>query len=745
MVRPVFFSRVGSLGLVFVGLLGVAALVLLGVQGPVGGSPAQHTIGYLGEQLTVPSAWAVHDLDAAPATCVRFDLHAVYEGRPGPQPDCPAHIVGATEAIHLEALTGHRTPPGLRPRSIGGQQALVNSPAAQQVSHRIVAAFPQGGVLATISYASDPTLAQQVLASFVLVPGSAPRAPQASAPAAAPIAAGPVSYTGKGFDACTAPSEADMTAWLASPYRVVGVYIGGVNRACDQPNLTATWVQDEIASGWNLIPLYVGLQASCAGGNLGARIDHAQAAAEGQAAGDDAAALATGLGMGPGSPIYYDMEAWDTTNSGCNADVTTFIQSWTNELKAKGFQSGMYGSSGAGLGQVIAPLYGTAGAPGYVDFAEWDGNADTLSDFVPTSAWPGQRRIKQYHGPLDDSWGGVTINIDQDYSNGLVVGGLPPAITKISPTNAAVGTPVTITGHGFVTGNTTVRFGGTPSGHVTVTSGTQLTAFAPAHSITTVDITVSTLGGTSGTSSADRFTYRPLNAMAVDPATSGYWLTTPNGNIYNFNAPWYGSTAGTALPAPIVGIAAAPGGGYWLVTSKGNVYNLNASWYGSTAGTALPAPIVGIAAAPGGGYWLVTSKGNVYNFNAPWYGSKAGVTLPAPVVGMAAAPGGGYWLTTSKGNVYEFQASWHGSTAGKSLPAQVVGMAAAPSGGYWLATSKGNVYNFGVPWYGSAAGRTLTAPVTAIVPSNAGYLLATQSGDILNYNAPYYGSPADLG
>ena len=73
--------------------------------------------------------------------------------------------------------------------------------------------------------------------------------------------------------------------------------------------------------------------------------------------------------------------------------------------------------------------------------------------------------------------------------------------------------------------------------------------------------------------------------MAVDPATSGYWLITPNGNVYNFNAPWYGSKADTALPAPIVGITAAPSGGYWLVTSKGNVYNFNAPWYGSQAGT----------------------------------------------------------------------------------------------------------------------------------------------------------------
>ena len=43
-----------------------------------------------------------------------------------------------------------------------------------------------------------------------------------------------------------------MNAWLASPYRAIGVYIGGANRGCAQPNLTATWVQDEVAAGWQL-------------------------------------------------------------------------------------------------------------------------------------------------------------------------------------------------------------------------------------------------------------------------------------------------------------------------------------------------------------------------------------------------------------------------------------------------------------------------------------------------------------
>src|SRR3954452_585521 len=49
----------------------------------------------------------------------------------------------------------------------------------------------------------------------------------------------PATFTGYGFDACTAPSTSVMQAWKASPYRAVGIYIGGVGRGCkQQPNLT---------------------------------------------------------------------------------------------------------------------------------------------------------------------------------------------------------------------------------------------------------------------------------------------------------------------------------------------------------------------------------------------------------------------------------------------------------------------------------------------------------------------------
>lgn len=84
----------------------------------------------------------------------------------------------------------------------------------------------------------------------------------------------------------------------------------------------------------------------------------------------------------------------------------------------------------------------------------------------------------------------------------------PPNITAISPTSGktAGGTTVTITGTGLG-GATTVKFGADPATSFTVNSASQISAVAPAGTAGTVDITVTTTGGTSAASNADQYTY----------------------------------------------------------------------------------------------------------------------------------------------------------------------------------------------------------------------------------------------
>ena len=84
-----------------------------------------------------------------------------------------------------------------------------------------------------------------------------------------------------------------------------------------------------------------------------------------------------------------------------------------------------------------------------------------------------------------------------------------PAVMNVSPAAGptAGGTAVTISGANFIAGATTVAFGGTQATATTVDSTTQVTATAPAGSAGAVDISVTTSGGTSATSAADRFSY----------------------------------------------------------------------------------------------------------------------------------------------------------------------------------------------------------------------------------------------
>jgi hypothetical protein len=83
-----------------------------------------------------------------------------------------------------------------------------------------------------------------------------------------------------------------------------------------------------------------------------------------------------------------------------------------------------------------------------------------------------------------------------------------PTVSSISPATgpAGGGTSVVITGTNL-SGASAVSFGGTAATTFTVNSATQITATAPAHAAGTVDITVTTAGGTSATSAADQFTY----------------------------------------------------------------------------------------------------------------------------------------------------------------------------------------------------------------------------------------------
>ena len=118
------------------------------------------------------------------------------------------------------------------------------------------------------------------------------------------------------------PLAGEHAELASSPYRAVGIYIGGTNAACLGGNLNAGWVTAVGGMGWHMIPIYVGLQAPCANQTGMTSINASQAASQGTQNADDAIGDAGALGIGPGDPIFFDMEAYQ---SSCAPTVLTFL------------------------------------------------------------------------------------------------------------------------------------------------------------------------------------------------------------------------------------------------------------------------------------------------------------------------------------------------------------------------------------------------------------------------------------
>jgi hypothetical protein len=259
------------------------------------------------------------------------------------------------------------------------------------------------------------TMGLAALLLFVL--GTAP--PAAAEPATTPVFPGGASATrlsGYAFDTCEAPTLAAMQAWTASPYRGVGVYIGGPNRTCPQRNLSRSWITAVSKMGWRVIPIYMGRQAPCTFRANATEFTASNAASSGTADAADAVAKARALGMLPGSAIYGDMEHYLATDSGCRGAVLRYLSSWTKELHRQGYLSGVYAHLFSGAKHLSEVFSSTTYArPDAIWIARWDNNtALTGWQGIPNAHWANYQRAKQYEGDHDETHGSVRINIDSD-------------------------------------------------------------------------------------------------------------------------------------------------------------------------------------------------------------------------------------------------------------------------------------------------------------------------------------------
>jgi hypothetical protein len=355
-------------------------------------SAAFQPVTYRGYTFEVPSSWLVVRLGSS-ETCVRFDVSVVYLGNPAADQACPSLLVGTTQALLIQ--------PG--PKS--SAQSSVENPVAREIT----VTAPK--IKVTAKYDTDPTQVQQILASASLPKAliEAPDPTAATAQAEPALSSSVASYIGLGFDTCAAPSAAYMRAWRSnSPYRAIGIYIGGSDEACAQPNLTKSWLTKQAAAGWHFMPMYVGPQAEF--GELGKHPGH-----QGQAAARDAVAQAERLGLGAGTPIYYDMEAYPPGKTG---KALRFLTAWSSWLQTLGYSSGIYSSSSAAV-TALAHQYKTGryALPNVIFDALWNGKPNTSDSVLRATEWSSHRRVHQFAGNDAQSYGGDSINIDRDFLN----------------------------------------------------------------------------------------------------------------------------------------------------------------------------------------------------------------------------------------------------------------------------------------------------------------------------------------
>jgi hypothetical protein len=129
-----------------------------------------------------------------------------------------------------------------------------------------------------------------------------------------------------------------------------------------------------------------------------------------------------------------------------------------------------------------------------------------------------------------------------------------PVISSVSPNRGSVegGTLISLTGSGFSNASE-VSFGSQPGSRLRVISDTRITVDSPAvNKSGTVDITVTTPGGTSATTSADRFTYIPVPVISsISPKSGstkgGTSVTIIGSGFSNASEVSFGSQPGSRL------------------------------------------------------------------------------------------------------------------------------------------------------------------------------------------------------
>jgi hypothetical protein len=236
----------------------------------------------------------------------------------------------------------------------------------------------------------------------------------------------------QGFDSCTRPTVSQMNTWFASsPYWNYFLYTGGVNlgTGCTAPPGTS-WF-DSVTNGanqdWRIVFTWVGPQApsSCnpGGGPYSSYISTNTTTAynQGKAEGVSAYNKLVALNVNTlNAPVVYDVENYSGTTT-CRNALKSFMKGWADQLAlAPAQKSGAYGSACASY---LDDFASDGNAPDFL----WGGDQGTSKvttsiSCVSSTHWTNHQRHKQWKGGHSETWGGVTLRIDSDCSNGPVYG-----------------------------------------------------------------------------------------------------------------------------------------------------------------------------------------------------------------------------------------------------------------------------------------------------------------------------------
>lgn len=257
------------------------------------------------------------------------------------------------------------------------------------------------------------------------IPSGTQRLNEATTPSTESLA---TQFEGHAFDKCEVPTLAQLQSWItSSPYRGLNLYIGGSLRSCANSALNADFVsQIRQTQGWYIIPTWVGSQAPCTNFKTRFSSNTTTAFQQGVIEANSALAVAQALNLSfpdqSGTIIYYDLEAYDTTNGSCNEAVKSFMNGWTTQIHAKRSLAGVY-SVGPAL-NLISTIVNPPDAiwPAHWIYKQYNPAATVWDVYHLSNAfWSNHQRIRQYSGGHSESWGTVSLNIDSDVTDGMVL------------------------------------------------------------------------------------------------------------------------------------------------------------------------------------------------------------------------------------------------------------------------------------------------------------------------------------